>query len=77
MNLSLDQDDLTEISLDDSEDDNEEEKFDSEDLLSHEIFPNLFTQFDFLLEKPLLVNSKDLYSYNYSKNLFSPPELTV
>ncbi len=77
MNLSLDKDDLTEISVDDSEDDTEEENVDSEDLLSHEIFPNIFAPVNFDLEKPLLNYSKEFYTYNYSKNLFSPPEFTV
>ena len=77
MNLSMDNDDLTEMSLDDSEDDTEEENLDSEDLLSQEIIPNVFNQFDFEIDKPLLNNSKDLYTYNYSKNLSPPPELAV
>lgn len=77
MNLSLDKDDLTEISVDDSEDDTEEENVDSEDLLSLEIFPNILAPVNFDLEKPLLNYSKEFYTYNYSKNLFSPPEFTV
>jgi len=77
MNLSLDKDDLTEISVDDSEDDTEEENVDSEDLISLEIFPNILAPVNFDLEKPLLNYSKEFYTYNYSKNLFSPPEFTV
>jgi|GEM_PF-4250610 len=77
MNLSMDKDDLTEISVDDSEDDTEEENIDSKDLLSLEIFPNIFDQFIYDQEKPLLNYSKEFYTYNYSKNLFSPPEYTV
>ena len=78
MNLSMDKDDLTEISVDDSEDDDtEEENVDSEDLLSLEIFSNIFAPVDFDLEKPLLNYSKDFYTYNYSKPLFAPPEFTV
>ncbi|MEY3236721.1 MAG: hypothetical protein RI883_822 [Bacteroidota bacterium] len=77
MNLSLDNDDLTEMSLDDSEDDTEEEEFDSEDLFSQEIFPNIFTQLDFEIDKPLLIQSKELYSCSYYKILSPPPELTV
>lgn len=77
MNLSTDKDDLTEISVDDSEDDTEEENVDSEDLLSLEIFPNIFAPVDFDLENNLLNYSKEFYTYNYSKNLFSPPEYTV
>ena len=77
MNLSLDKDSLTEISLDDTEDDTEEENVDSKDLLSLEIFPNIFAQFIFDQEKPLLNYSKEFYTYNYSKLLFAPPEFTV
>jgi len=77
MNLSLDKDNLTEISVDDSEDDKEEENVDSKDLLSLEIFPNIFAQFIFDQEKPLLNYSKEFYTYNYSKLLFAPPEFTV
>ena len=77
MNLSLDKDNLTEISLDDTEDDTEEENVDSKDLLSLEIFPNIFAQFIFDQEKPLLNYSKEFYTYNYSKLLFAPPEFTV
>ena len=77
MNLSMDKDDLTEISIDDSEDDTEEENVDSEDLLSLEIFPNIFAPVDFDLEKPLLNYSKEFYTYNYSKPLFAPPEFIV
>lgn len=77
MNLSLDKDNLTEISLDDTEDDTEEENVDSEDLLSHEIFPNIFAPVDFDLENNLLKYSKEFYAYNYSKPLFAPPEFTV
>jgi len=73
----MDKDDLTEISVDDSEDDTEEENIDSKDLLSLEIFPNIFDQFIYDQEKPLLNYSKEFYTYNYSKNLFSPPEYTV
>lgn len=77
MNLSLDKDNLTEISVDDSEDDTEEENVDSKDLLSLEIFPNIFAQFIFDQEKSLLNYSKEFYTYNYSKLLFAPPEFTV
>ncbi len=77
MNLSMDKDDLTEISVDDSEDETEEENVDSEYLLSLEIFPNIFAPVDFDLEKSLLNYSKEFYTYNYSKNLFAPPEFTV
>ena len=77
MNLSLDKDNLTEISLDDSEDDTEEENVDSEDLLSLEIFPNILAPVNFDLEKPLLKYSKEFYAYNYSKPLFAPPEFIV
>jgi|APGre2960657404_1045060.scaffolds.fasta_scaffold37390_2 hypothetical protein len=77
MNLTMDNDDPTEMSLDDSEDDTEEENLDSEDLFSQEIFPNIFTQLDFEIDKPLLIQSKELYSCSYYKILSPPPELTV
>ena len=75
MNLSLDKDSLTEISVDDSEDDTEEENVDSEDLFSQEIVPNIFTQFDLDNKKSLLILSMKLYSSTYFKNLSPPPEV--
>ncbi len=83
LNLSIDQDDLTEISLDDSEDDTEEEEeeeeeeenVDPKDLFSHQMIPNIFTQFDFDNKKSLMILSKKLYYSTYFKNLSPPPEV--
>jgi hypothetical protein len=77
INSNLDSEELTEMLNDDSEDDSEEENSDMEDLLSIEILTLAFNPFFLINEKPLLINSKDFYTCNYSKNLFSPPELTV